>query len=154
MKTCKIALFEGMFRSYTGFLIAMVTRCQYVHAAVCVDGVWWHSSETLGHFGRVDMEAYKNRNCIVFEFPGDLTEWVEKMKPTRYDWRGVLGWIWKWNSPTRFYCFEAAFDALLSAKVIQHDEVVPSPSGCHLQNTAYDSLSITKMDYGKFGNLA
>lgn len=142
----KIAIFTGAFNTPTGFLIALATRCQFVHAAVCVDGEWWHSSEKLGCFGKVDIDGYANRDCAVFEFEGDLTEWLEQMKPTKYDWRGVFGWLLRLNNPTKFYCFEAAQSALLHTGAVRVP--IESLSGCDLRRMATGSIQ-----YGLFKDI-
>lgn len=142
----KIFIFTGAFRSPTGLMIALATRCQFVHAAVSVAGECWHSSEQLGRFDRVDLAAYAERDCIMFEFEGDLSQWLEGMKGCRYDWRGVLGWLFRMNNPQRFYCFEAAQDALKTAGIIQSG--LKRLSGCDLRDMAKGGIR-----YGKFKDL-
>ena len=142
----KIAIFTGAFRSRTGFLIACATRCHFVHAAVYTKSCWWHSSEHLGCFGPVNIDAYGERDCIVFEFEGDLLDWLSRMIGCRYDWRGVFGWLAGLNNPRRFYCFEAAQSALKAAGVI--DQELPRLSGCDLRDMAASDIR-----YGKFKDL-
>lgn len=130
--TNKLVLFTGAFRSWTGFVIAVVTGCEFVHAAVQVGqtGEWWHSSERLGRFDRLQLDDYANRYCVVIEFEGDLSKWLNRMQGTCYDWKGVLGWVLQANNAQKFYCFEAALEALKACNLGLNLE---SPvSGCDL----------------------
>lgn len=142
----KIFVFTGAFRSPTGLMIALATRCQFVHAAVSVDGVCWHSSEKLGRFDYVDLDAYADRDCIAFEFEGDLSGWLTEMRDTEYDWRGVFGWLFRMNNPQKFYCFEAAQGALKEAGVVKGG--LNRLSGCDLRDMAKSGIR-----YGKFKDL-
>lgn len=121
----KIALFNGSFRSCTGLLISLTTNCQFTHAAVQPEGEdWYHASEKLGRFDRLSIDNYAHRNCIIYEFDGDLSDWAEAMLNSRYDWRGVAGWAMHClsagklsdSNPKKFYCFEAALSALYFAR--------------------------------------
>ena len=144
----KIALFTGAFRSKTGLLIALATRCEFVHAAVYVaaDNSWYHSSESIGRFDKLNRDDYQARYCIAFEFSGDLSGWVKKMQGKRYDWRGVLGWLVRLNNPERFYCFEAAQDALRYAEYTRKN--FSRLSGCDIRDMAKSPVF-----YGRFSDL-
>lgn len=120
----RIALFMGSPRSLTGVLINLVTNCPYSHAAIEVDGTWYHASEKLGCFGVVDIESFSDRRCVIYEFEGNLSDWVEIMNGKKYDWRGIFGWAMysvglnrmSSGNPKQFYCFEAAINALYVAR--------------------------------------
>lgn len=122
MKPNKIALFTVSPTSLTALLISAVTHCPYSHAAICVDGVWWHASESTGTFSRMDTAKYAHRHCSVFTFEGDLRLWVRGMEGARYDWKGVIGWAKRCfgfnytSDDKKFYCFEAALSGLLTAR--------------------------------------
>lgn len=120
----KIALFTATPRSATALLIAAATNCPISHAAVQVGGTWYHASESTGKFSKVDIATMKNRHCAVYVFDGDLSPWLEKMAGAEYDWKGIFGWCMKiigfnkysCGNPRKFYCFEAALDALKHAR--------------------------------------
>lgn len=120
----KIALFTATPSSATALIIAATTQCPFSHAAVCIDGQWYHSSESTGGFGPMEPADFANRHATVYEFEGDLSEWLEKMKGKQYDWRGIAGWVMKsvglnkhsHGNPKQFYCFETALDALITAR--------------------------------------
>lgn len=122
--TNKIALFTATPRSPTALLIAAATRCPLSHAAVCVNGEWYHASESDGGFGPMSVEQFANRHATVYEFKGDLTEWLDDMKGIQYDWRGIAGWAFKSiglhsytsGNARQFYCFEAALSAIVTAR--------------------------------------
>lgn len=94
--TSKVALFLYDFNSLTGTAIAIATKSWIVHAAVCVDGGWWHSSEKINRFDKVDVQAFENRLCLIFEVEGCGKAWLEKHMGTRYDWLGIFGWFIWW----------------------------------------------------------
>lgn len=130
----KIALFTVTPRSLTALLIAAVTRCPFTHAAICINGTWWHASETTGGFSKLNITDYADRHCTMFTFNGDLTQWVQGMNGKAYDWKGIAGWAkralgmtYKANS-NKFYCFEAALAGLLTARLEAMDKY-PSRRG-------------------------
>jgi len=118
----KIALFTVTPRSLTALLIAAVTRCPFSHAAICVNGTWWHASEKHGGFSKMQTADYLERHCTVLSFDGDLNEWVKSMDGKAYDWHGIAGWVkrvlgMKYNADDhKFYCFEAALAGLITAR--------------------------------------
>ena len=131
----KLALFHGSSRSITSLLISYTTQCTYTHAAIEIDGQWWHSSEKLGCFGKLDPANFNHRQCTVYEFEGDLSDWLKNMQGKRYGWRGIVGWTLYAMGIRRgvikghaqhYYCFMAALKALLTAykndslKVLRH----------------------------------
>ena len=162
MNKNKIALFLGQFHSWSGLLIALGTRCEIVHAAVYVasEGRWYDSSERRGDFNLMDTEYYAERECYVFEFDGDLSDWLKSMKGTQYDWMGIIAWalfavamrlewakgktlvlstltkVLAWSGkrlerPKQFFCFETAASALAHCGY----PVLSTPiKGCDLRN--------------------
>lgn len=130
----KIALFTLSPRSLTALLIATVTRCPFSHAAICVDGTWYHASETTGGFGKLNMTDYADRHCTMLNFNGDLTQWVKDMNGKEYDWKGILGWAKRalglsyQANDRKFYCFEAALTGVLTARLADMDQY-PSRRG-------------------------
>ena len=98
-------------KSFIGYLITWVTKAPYSHAAIEIDNILYDSSETRGNFGKSEI-INKNRKFICYEVEGDLSVWLESMKGKKYDWSGVIGWIFNVNDRDRFYCFEAVYDAL------------------------------------------
>ena len=148
----RIALFTGSLRTPTGFLISVATNCAFVHAAIRVDGVWYHASETIGRFDRMNVDLFRQRDCAVYKFGGDLGGWLRGMEGTQYDWRGVLGWVGHVlglragtrGNPRKFYCFEAALNALAHVG----RDVPESPvSGCDVAKL----FPVGR--YGTFGRL-
>ena len=149
----KIALFTVSPTSLTALLISAVTRCPYSHAAICVDGVWWHASESTGQFSKMNLTKFAKRHCSVFSFEGDLQGWVKKMDGIRYDWKGILGWAkrcvgFRYTADDKkFYCFEAALTGLLFARYKhirptgqyayskQTDEAISSMMECYASDT-------------------
>ena len=130
----KIALFKPEKWSLTGWLICLITRCSYSHAAVYVDGLgWFHSSETVGYFDVLNRAEFAEREALVFEFSGDLSGWLKLMKRTEYDWKGVLGWLFKADDKDRFYCFETAMNALSYGGIAHYNGQV---SGCTVASFA------------------
>lgn len=162
MNKNKIALFLGQFHSWSGLLIALGTRCEIVHAAVYVasEDKWYDSSERRGDFNLMDTEYYAERECYVFEFEGDLGQWLESMKGTQYDWMGIIAWalfaialrlqwakgktlvlstlteLLSWSGrqlerPRQFFCFETAASALSHCG---HPMLSTPIRGCDLRN--------------------
>ena len=109
MKVNKLYLFYPA--SLLGWLISVVTRSPFCHAAIEVDGVLWDASESRGYFGRSGIDVSKRKH-VCLEFAGDLSSWLDFLQGREYDWIGVLGWLFHANSRRRFYCFEAAWLAL------------------------------------------
>jgi len=96
--------------SIIGLIICIITGSKYSHSAVLINGELWDSSESRGYFGK--NTNLGNREYISFEFKGNLTLWLLKMKEVEYDWLGVVGWLFKANDKSKFYCFEASLSAL------------------------------------------
>jgi len=99
--------------SLIGFIISLVTRSPFAHAAIEYCGVLYDASETRGNFARSTIDL-SQRAHLCLEFPGDLSTWVLEMTmpPKKYDWIGVLGWLFSANDRSKFHCFEAAWSAL------------------------------------------
>ena len=120
----KIALFTATPRSPTALLIAAATNCPISHAAIQVDGTWYHASETAGRFCKVEINQFAKRHVVIYEFHGDLEDWLMQMMGTEYDWQGIRGWAMKCvgfnqfttGNPKAFYCFEAALAAIIQAR--------------------------------------
>lgn len=130
----KIALFKPEKWSLTGWIICLITQCPYSHAAVYADGLgWFHSSEKLGRFDVLNRAEFAEREVMVFEFEGDLSAWLRRMKHTQYDWTGVLGWLFKADDKKRFYCFETVLSALEACGAASYNGRV---SGCTVQSFA------------------
>ena len=121
--TNKIYLFYPV--TIMGRIITFVTRSRFSHAAVEYNGVLYDSSETRGDFGvsSVDLSMRKYK-C--FEVDGDLKSWYNRMYGTKYDWKGIVGWVFGFHSKSRFYCFEAAWDAMYDIGLVkeQHPDRV------------------------------
>lgn len=117
--------------SLLGKIITFITKCPYSHSAVEVDGVLYDSSESRGDFNISHINP-SDREHKVYEFEGDLSEWVLFMSNSVYDWKGVIGWLFNWNTVNKFYCFEASWMALHFAGIVEGQQ--PSKlSGCALE---------------------
>lgn len=103
--------------SLKGLIICLVTLSRFSHAAIEYNGTLYDSSETRGSFGISDIKLAE-RKFICKELDGDLSFWYNRMKGTKYDWKGVLGWIFKFNDTSRYYCFEAIWEALLDVGIV------------------------------------
>lgn len=111
-----VYLFEP--NGFLGWLITLITGCKYSHSAVSVifeDGqeVIYDASETRGDFNIADDDKYlfkgwckPYRKYIYYEFDGDITPVIDSLRGKKYDWKGVLGWLFKSNDKSKFYCFE------------------------------------------------
>lgn len=150
----RIALFTGV-RSLTGAAIQWATGCEFVHAAIQIDGVWYDASESRNDFSRMDVQQYASRRCVVFDLPmpegaaDDLKSWLARSNGKEYDWPGVLLWLFKHKgSADKFYCFEAAREAMQVCSVVVPEYPV---SGCHLV-AAFEALGRSGY-YGRFGVL-
>lgn len=110
--------------SWVGLIICLVTKSRFSHAAVEIDGVLYDSSETRAKFGKSEVDL-RSRPHVVFEFEGDMTEWLASMEGKRYDWKGVMGWIFNKQDKNKFYCFETVWSALEHLKIVgpQPDKV-------------------------------
>lgn len=100
-----------------GRLIKHVTGSPFSHAAIEYNGVIYDASEERGDFNVSHIKP-ETRKHIVIEFAGDLSGWLARMTGKKYDWPGVLGWVFAANSKKRVYCFEAAWQALKDAGVV------------------------------------
>lgn len=116
MHTNKLYLFYPA--TLIGWLISLVTRSPFCHAAIEVDGVLYDSSENRATFGVSTIDPSKRRH-ISLTFGGDLGGWLRYMQGKEYDWAGVLGWLFRADSKRRFYCFEAAWMALRHVGVVR-----------------------------------
>ena len=146
----QIALFTGT-RSLTGLAIQLATNCEYVHAAIGINGQWYEASESRKRFGRLDRLQYASRRCAVYTMPdrsgSDWNSWLQDMKGREYDWEGVFKWIFNHRgNPEKFYCHEAAKAAMAVCGVAVPEQPV---SGCHIAN-AFDLAGIHPR-VGKFG---
>lgn len=146
----KIALFTGT-RSLTAAAIRWATNCEFVHAAVQLNGRWYHASETLGCYGALDRMKYAARKCALYTLPpGELAGWHEHMTGRKYDWPGVLAWLFHHQGdPEKFYCFEAAQLAMAHCGLTVAEQPV---SGCHIHD-AFERVGITPT-FGRFGVIA
>jgi len=130
--------------SFLGLIISWITGCKYSHSIVEIDGIMYDSSETRGKFGITDRKVmydvvHGRRKNVVYTVPGDLYPWIAEMSGTRYDWKGVLGWLFKLNNHKKFYCFEASWKALLIAGIVEH---TPNQiSGCDLEKVMQKHVS-------------
>lgn len=143
----KIALFVGSMRSTTSLLIKFATGCQYTHAAIKINGTWYHSSEKLGCFGELADKEFDDRHATIFEIDADLSDWLESMKGKRYGWRGIFGWVLYFlqiktknikGHHKHFYCFMAVLDALVNAW--KHHRISNSPISLNKKLGNYDFL--------------
>ncbi len=107
--TTKIYLFYPS--SLKGYFICLVTLSRFSHAAVEVRGVLYDSSESRGYFGESQIDT-STRRYEVWELEGSLIRWRVSMRGKKYDWKGVIGWIFGAGSKNKFYCFETAWSAL------------------------------------------
>lgn len=103
--------------SIIGFLICLVTRSPFAHAAVMFNGVLYDASESRGDFGVSSIDPAIRKHFYI-EFSGDLRGWLERMLPMNYDYPGVFLWLLGINRRSKVYCFEAAWHALHDAKVV------------------------------------
>lgn len=122
----------------TGLIITQVTGCPWSHSAIETGGVIYDSSETRGNFGVASKNIFRKtwlgkRKYVVYEFQGDLSEWIRDMSGTKYDWRGVLGWLFGLNCHKRFYCFEASWWALRHVGILPTQPQPDRISGCDLE---------------------
>ncbi|MEZ5537618.1 MAG: hypothetical protein R3F02_18615 [Thiolinea sp.] len=129
----------------------MATNCEYVHAAVGINGRWYEASESRKHFGPLDRMRYANRRCAVYTLPprsgSDWDSWLQAMHRREYDWEGVFLWMFKHQgNPEKFYCHEAAKSAAAVCDITVPEHPV---SGCHIAN-ALDCAGI-RPRVGKFG---
>lgn len=122
----RIALFTGALRTPMGLIISLATNCPYTHAAVEVDGIWYHSSEKQGGFSELNPADYDNRSATIYEFTGDLQPWLKSMHGKQYGWKGIFGWACYAIGIHRgtikghrkhFYCYITALQAILNAYV-------------------------------------
>ena len=106
---------EADWRSLISLVIALVTKSGYSHGMICVKDVWYDASESRGNFNVTDRSLYDDRNCIVWDIKDHklVENFVQQSIGKKYDYKGVIGWIWnKNNDKRRFYCFEACWQAL------------------------------------------
>lgn len=144
-----VALFTGV-RSVTGAAIRWATGCEFVHGAIKIDGVWYDASEKRGNFAEMDENKYKHRRCVVFELPDSDTDklkaWLDEHRGRKYDWSGVLLWIFKHRGDlSKFFCFEAQRSGLrrIGFSINKHPL-----SGCHILE-AFEDRHI-RGEYGHF----
>jgi uncharacterized protein YycO len=139
MRSNKFRVYLFRPQGILGWIIALVTFCRYTHSAIEIvyeDGQCdiWDSNERRGEFGLAD-ESILLRSHEVWEFEGDLTPWVEKFKGKKYDWAGVIGWIFKADSKSKFYCFESTWAGLMYYMGFDIDDLTYPDhlSGCTLK---------------------
>ncbi len=155
----KVALFLWNGKSLTGLAIIIGTWSFYVHAAFSSRSIWYHSSERISRFDRVDVEAYKNRRCIVYELPEgtDPRAFIRSMQDTRYDWIGIVGWFVhfitrgrvSFDRESQFFCFEAAIEYLCRIFGFSYPK---KPYSGKTIRTMMDEAGIIGRE-GKFGDL-
>lgn len=87
----------------------------------------------MGYFDVLKVADFAERECVMFEFKGDLMPWLKRMKHVGYDWKGMLGWLFKADDKSRFYCFETALSALNECRIGEYTSPV---NGCYIKNHA------------------
>jgi len=117
--------------SFIGYLITFITGSKYSHAAIAINGILYDSSEKRGDFNVSDVHLNK-RKYVCYELKGNLSEWLAMNIGREYDWVGVIGWLFKANDKTKFYCFEAIYSALMYLNIVK--ETKKSLSGDDLKD--------------------
>lgn len=104
---------------WMGKIICRVTKSEYCHVAIEINGKMYDSSENRGNFAEISRSILEEREWIGYEITTqqNMEQWVDHMMGTKYDWRGVIGWVFNLNDKTKFYCFEAGWNALKWAKL-------------------------------------
>jgi len=122
----RVALFEPDWKSPISMLIAIITKTPWTHAAFEIDGKWYDASESRGDFNEVDIKkSMRGRLAHVWRLGNRLAvrNLIEDHKGEPYDYKGVLGYIWKKGNDRRFYCFEAVMAASL---LVKQPDVLPN----------------------------
>lgn len=118
-----IAIFEANLRNPISTIISLITGSCWTHAAVCVEGIWYDSSESRGSFDKLDINEYSDRWCIVVDIDMDLSLWLNHMKGKKYNWKGILQFPFTFmfkRDKSQFYCFQTAWDALWYSLYEEH----------------------------------
>lgn len=139
----KLALFLVNPRSFVSQLIAGRTGEPYTHAAVSIDGKWYHSSETVGKFTEFNPQEFSGRHAIVAETTAtNVVSWLALMKGKKYDWRGIRQWAFGFAREREddLYCFETG------ASLMNHIGIKCTPrresklfSGCDIFHAATEA---------------
>jgi|TARA_R110000851_G_scaffold230898_7_gene383720 hypothetical protein len=108
--------------SWIGYGICIVTFSKYCHAAIEYKGKLYDASESRGRFGKASLHTINrpsSQHLISVDDDTIIDGWLSRNMNRKYDYKGVIGWIFKVNDHNRFYCFEALYDILLTVKVIE-----------------------------------
>jgi len=112
----RVLLFEWSPTSLASWLIKIVTKSKYTHAAVQIGTRYYDSSETRGSVGRRVISTLSNRTCVVLAVEPDgivdIGSWVQSQLGRKYDWYGIFGWIFGHQNPEDVYCFEWVWELL------------------------------------------
>jgi hypothetical protein len=114
MQYMTIYFFEPI--SFYGKVISWITGSKFSHAAFSFEGKFYHSSELTGRFCEMEpKELERDFHVMTIELkdPERMREWLKSMEGKPYDWKGVLGWIFKIQDKRKYHCFETVYMAIL-----------------------------------------
>jgi uncharacterized protein YycO len=116
----RIALFDVTWNPIS-LLIAFATGSRFTHAAILTaQGMVIDAHEGRGKVGmNGHLTFWGSRHVDVWEIEDQELigmEWVLSQFGRRYDYRGVLGYLWGDENIRRFYCFELAIGAICKAR--------------------------------------
>jgi len=118
----KVILFQTEWRSFFSMLICAVTRTRHSHAALEVGNFFFDADGSRGNVGALDPDRFLNRRVEVYSVEANTSkavEYVEHRMGERYDYAGILGWLFKKGNAKRAYCFEYVVEGIDAAKGIQ-----------------------------------
>jgi hypothetical protein len=119
----KVVLLKINWFSPKQAVIGLFSWSNYCHAALLFNGerCIYDASESRGdvNWGKSLVELGKQK-IVVYDIPDDETpyrEYALKKLGTKYDWKGISGWIpfLPSNDPKTVYCFELVLQTLILA---------------------------------------
>ena len=111
-----VVLFRQNYLNPVSWLIRIVTGSHYTHAAILLDnGDIYDASESRGSVAHNGTISEKNREVIIFKINDTTENPLEHITPyigREYDWKGIIGWLFRIQDKKRFYCFEFVWEIL------------------------------------------
>ena len=109
----KIVLHQANFRSLFGLVCSASTLSQWSHSSIITDdGKWYDTTFKRGYSGLREIEPA--RKVRVFGLPDHIlsSEDLADIVGIRYDYIGLLLWLFNIHSTNRMYCYESALLAI------------------------------------------
>jgi hypothetical protein len=127
----KVVLFRIGWLNIKQVIIGLFSWSKICHAALLFKGEQrlYDASESRGTVDwNKNLRDFGKQQITVYEIPEDESDakiYALNKKGTKYDWKGIMGWVplFGSNDPQTVYCFELVLQTLLSMPKINGQNI-------------------------------